>query len=275
MKSLSPFLFLFGFVLLLSACGGNEEVATVDPAPVQPTDSAPAAAPASKGRIVWVDGLSLRESPSLTAKRVAKMKNGEVVKLTGQKSDENENAVLRGVLYSEPWYELTTEDGKQGWAHGGGLKGNREVKGNRPLTDTKFNFPYFGEFDLSGWKKTGPTSTSAGDFDYTTTTYVGDGQRLSITTTGTESGSEYGYNFDYLLQNSRGDTLKTRYFSYNNDIREIEEVVVDYMGAEPTQHRRTQSVSTAYQQLKGYPLMARGEWKSQPLSEVGKEDFEI
>ncbi len=52
------------------------------------------------------------------------------------------------------WYKVRTSDGKEGWVFGGAVKQENEIKGNDIITKEKFDFPYFGKFDLSSWSKT-------------------------------------------------------------------------------------------------------------------------
>ena len=72
---------------------------------------------------VQVEDLLVRDEPHLEGDAVARLDEGERVKLTGNYSFHYDDVELRGVAYSALWYEVAvdTED-EFGWVYGGGIE---------------------------------------------------------------------------------------------------------------------------------------------------------
>jgi hypothetical protein len=103
----------------------------------------------------WVDRLNIRQTPALSGEVVANVAKNVGLEFTGEQAEKLETIVLRGVAYQDTWLKVITPDGKEGWVFGGAVRREGEPKGNGPITDTEFDFPIFGKYDLSEWKKTG------------------------------------------------------------------------------------------------------------------------
>jgi hypothetical protein len=154
---------LICLILLLNACGDNAPV-TTDAAP-KPKDSTaqlaefapkpPAAGSYSAGDLLypWVDQLNVREAPNTEAKRIGKALKGQSITLSGEKTEKRETFVLRGVAYDDYWIKVTTKDKTEGWVFAAALKREGDYKGNAVISDTRFNFQAFGDFDLNERKK--------------------------------------------------------------------------------------------------------------------------
>ena len=238
------------------ATGGSEAPLTI-PAP------APAPVADDGIRYAWVDYLNLRDAPSTQGKVLSSLRTTDRLSLTGKESPEAESVILRGKLYREPWYEVTTEKDRKGWVFGGALKKQDEKKGNPPLSVTRFNYPYFGDFDLSRWEeRDAPAGEESGDYAITRSRYEGDGQVLDIT----EGEGEYGYYIEHALKNQRGQPLKTRLLLYDNNSLTVMEKITDYMERQPVTYRRSLMVDKPYQALKGKILLLDGAMK-QTISE--------
>lgn len=211
----------------------------------------------------WVDKLNIRDKASLKGKAITSVDSDDALEFTGTKSGKAETIVLRGVAYNDLFYKIVTKDGKEGWVYGGAVKRKREEKGNDPITDTKFDFPYFGSYDLSEWKKI--SSKSEGEeTDITITTYQKGNQYLEVTKA---DRGEFYYGYDYKLMDKSKKILKERNFSFSvdMDLREISETVKDYTQSTPQQYSRTQKLDVHFYQLKPRPIMALGNWSVKPL----------
>jgi len=81
--------------------------------------------------ITKVDKLNLRGQPSKASQVLAQVAEGTIVEGTGQLSANKEEAVFRGISWTEPYHAITFPLGTQSvaWAHGGALQpiyaGNR------------------------------------------------------------------------------------------------------------------------------------------------------
>lgn len=261
---------LFATVLSLVACGGNDNATTdnTTPSSVVSEESTPYTAQSdapqnSPARYPWVTNLNIRSTPNTGGEVVATVQPTDELEVL-ETSDKKEQLVLRGVLYDEAWLKVKTPEGKEGWVFGGAVKRPDEAKGNDPIEKNKFSFPVFGQYDLRQWRmlREGPLD-SEGDFDMEEAVYTSGGQTLTITS----YDGEYGYGYIYELKGRSGDILKKRQFSYNNDVREMEEVVSDYTSTPPKEYRRMQKVTQSSFQIKSKPMMVRGEWTEQLLSE--------
>ena len=112
----------------------------------------------------WVDKLNIRDTPKLEGKTIASVDNQEALEFTGEKSRQSETIVLRGVAYDEPSLKVITSDQKEGWVFGGAVKRKGEDKGNGLMTETDFDLPYFGRFDLKDWTRQ-PSKAGADEGD--------------------------------------------------------------------------------------------------------------
>lgn len=268
-------LLLFSILMLLTACGGNDSAATTEDAAdsTTPTEestpySAQTDAPVSSAlRYPWVINLNIRSAPNTGGEVVATAQPGDGLEVL-ETANKSEQIVLRGVLYDEAWVKVKTPDGKEGWVFGGAIKRPDEAKGNDPIEPTKFSFPVFGQYDLSQWRKVKEgLIDSEGDFDKEEAVYTNGGQTLTITS----YDGEYGYGYIYELTGSDGKMLKKRRFSYSNDGHEMEETVADYTSSPPKEYSRRQTVQSSARQLNAKPMMVRGEWTQQVLSEDAAE----
>jgi len=68
-----------------------------------------------------VENLSVRSQPSLKAKRISSLKEGERVFNLGRRSNKVISVELRGRQTWGPFYLVQTRKGKQGWVYGGAL----------------------------------------------------------------------------------------------------------------------------------------------------------
>lgn len=70
----------------------------------------------------WVDKLRLRAEPKTESEIVKELSEGEELAFDGLKTDFTKKVNLRGTVYDEPWLNVKTTDGKEGWVYGGGVK---------------------------------------------------------------------------------------------------------------------------------------------------------
>ncbi|MEM8585380.1 MAG: SH3 domain-containing protein [Bacteroidota bacterium] len=214
----------------------------------------------------WVDRLNLRTAANTGSEVVTKLSSDTPLQPTGNQTDRQESIVLRGVLYTEPWLEVRTPDGQTGWVFGGAVKTEGEPKGNDPISDSKFAFPIFGDYDLSEWGNMGiDTDDEEGDFDRSTKYYSNGPMQLAI-----ESyEGEYGYGYTYRLVRGNGQLLKQRTFRFTNvgDPKVMTEEVIDYTDDPAMRYVREQTVAMAYQRLNARPMMVNGYWESKPYNQ--------
>ena len=214
----------------------------------------------------WVDKLNIRDTPSLKGRSVTSAQSDEALTYKGEKSDKTEMIVLRGVLYDEPWLKVETKNGEEGWVFGGAVKAPNESKGNEIISDTDFDFPHFGNFDLKEWKNLGTKDESGGDADINTTTYKR--RSLTLEFSKVEVG-EYGYQRLYKLIDANGKIVKERAFKHMADYQfgEMIEEVKDYTVSPAVRYKRSQIINKHYSQLNSLPLMVNGDWVQSELTE--------
>ena len=216
----------------------------------------------------WVDKLNIRDQSGTEGKVIASVNSGDALELTNTKSGKMETIVLRGVAYEDYWYKVRTSDGKEGWVFGGAIKQKNETKGNPPMTKEKFDFPYFGKYDLSGLGKTGPTDVSESEeMDESLVSYHKDDEILKIFTWDM---GDMGYGYRYLLQDGNEEDLilKEREISFSPGFDQpntISEIVKDYTQKPAKQYSRIQKINASRIDLKPFPLMASGSWKEEML----------
>jgi hypothetical protein len=112
-------LFFFALAILSAVSCQNEPKVSASAMP---------SAPASPKPEVYiytavVDKLNLRDQPNKNGKVVAQFAEGDFAEGTGVLSKNKEEATLRGILYNEPYLQLTTTtpEQHQGWAYRPGL----------------------------------------------------------------------------------------------------------------------------------------------------------
>ena len=216
----------------------------------------------------WVDKLNIRDQASTKGKSIASVNSGDALELTDTKSEKMETVVLRGVAYEDYWYKVRTSDGKEGWVFGGAVKQKNEIKGNDLMTKEKFDFPYFGKYDLSGWGNTGPMDVSEDDeMDRSLVSYKKGDQILKIETWDM---GDMGYGYHYILQDGKEEDLilKERKISFSPGFDQpntISEIVKDYTQSPAKQYSRIQKINVSPSDLKPFPLMAKGSWKEEML----------
>lgn len=263
---------LFSLFLLLAACGPAEQPATEEATPPVETFPAPAPAPAKEvqGPLkagdeleTWVDRINIRESASTAAKVVARIPNGEPMKFTGEQSGKKDVILLRSVVYEEPWLQVTTKDGQEGWVFGGAVKRPDEQKGNQVITATNLDFPYFGRYDLSDWKALDTASESGGDAESNTKRYQKGAQIMSIRETDM---GDYGYSYNYQLMDVEKRVLLERELSFQADMDMLlTETVTNHIESPAVEYKRSENLSKHPAQLGGRPLLVSGEWMKSEL----------
>ena len=228
----------------------------------KPTDTftPPPAFEAKDMLYTWVDKLNLRENPDLNAKVITTVDSDEAVEVIGDKSNKRSTYVLRGVAYVDHWYKVKTKAGDEGWIFGGAVKRKNEKKGNAPITEMKFDFPYFGSFDLSEWKNKGTKVDPETETDIETTVFETDDRILEFTEV---DRGEYYYGYIYKLMDSNKKVLKQRNFDFWADVDygELKEEVRDFSTDPATVYYRTQELGRGFYKLNARPMMAYGAWK--------------
>ncbi|WP_298418371.1 SH3 domain-containing protein [uncultured Kordia sp.] len=225
---------------------------------------------------VWVDNINVRKTPNTKGKVIGTYKPQEI-KFTGTISENKDIIVLRSVVYDDYWLKVTTKGNKKGWVYGGAVKNEGDDIGNEIITDEQFDFIHFGKFDLTTWKNISIKNEEAGDAETQITTYHKDGKILEISKS--EFG-EYGYEYRYVLKDSKHNILKEREFyfmvdggAYENRVMELIEIVKDYTNK--VQYTRSQKTSKHFMQMNAKPLMVNGVWESVLLSTENKTESEV
>ena len=264
----SKFLFVFLIsAFLFCSCGNNSsEVGQSEETTIEETTEENIAPPSedmttlkeNEKVYAWVDRLNIRDAANTSGKRVAAATEQEALEFTGEKSNNTEIIVLRGVAYNEPWLKVKTNDGKEGWVFGGAVKREGETKGNDPISDDRFFYPHFGRFDLSTWEKVASKDESGGDAEIDISNYKKGRRMLEITRTDV---GEYGYSRYYKLMENNGKVLKIRDFEFVADgLNELNETVNVYTSNPPTKYSRSQKLDKHVILLNGRPLMVNGTW---------------
>lgn len=214
----------------------------------------------------WVDKLNIRDTPSLKGKTITTVQSNDALEFTGDKSKNTEEIVLRGVAYDDAWLKVVTPDKKEGWVYGGAVKRKEEQRGNSPITDTQFDFPHFGKYDLSSWKKLG-TKEEGEEVDYIITTYQKGNRILEVTKSDM---GEFYYGYTYKLMDDKKNILKVRNFDFSADVdtRTLTEKVEDFSSTPTKVFTRTQKLKTHFYSLNARPLMLRGNWSETNLTQA-------
>ena len=214
-------------------------------------------------RYAWVDNFNIRNEANADAEIVVEIQPKDVLMLTGNTSEKKESIVLRGALYEDYWVEVKTEAGKQGWVFAGAIKKENEKKGNAEITDTKFSFENFGDYDLSKLTLISTEDSSGGDAEGETLVYgippndQLDGPSLAITRT---SLGEYGYSVTHQLRGQNGRVIKTRNFNFSNDVREISVEIIPGPNYPKRIYSKVQKINVSSFGLKSKPILVLGEW---------------
>lgn len=95
---------------------------------------------------VLVEGLRLREHPTLNAKIIDGLNEKTPLVYLNEKTNFTEEITLRGVNYNEAWYKVSFKD-KIGWVYGGGIskiqpKKNKSKKSKFPIPTKKYKSNY-------------------------------------------------------------------------------------------------------------------------------------
>lgn len=258
------------------SCGSNESSTSgstsMDQGPKTQDQSAIAAAPeptpfvAKDFLYACVDQLNIRATPDSKGVSITSVQSDDALEFTGERSKTTESIVLRGVLYEEFWVKVISPDQKTGWVYGGAVKRKTENKGNAIITDTKFDFPYFGNFDLSTWKKLPTTEREVGDASTITTSYQKGNQLIEIDKSDL---GDYGYSRTYRLMDANKNMLKERAFRFiaDGNFMEMTETVNDYTSNPARQYERKQIPKKYFTGLNANPEMVNGTWKEVPLEQ--------
>ena len=216
----------------------------------------------------WVDKLNIRSEPNTKGAVIASVESGYALALTDTKSEKMESIVLRGVAYHDYWYKVRTAEGKEGWIFGGAVKQKNEQKGNAILSKEKFDFPYFGAFDLSDWKKLEAKNFGGGDVEGITNSYQKGNRILEISESDM---GDYGYSYSQKLMDANKKILKARDFSLSpsmeqNEKNKLIEEVKDFTQNPSKKYSRVQELNAPSYSLKPKPVMAFGNWKIESLN---------
>lgn len=76
----------------------------------------------SSDLVVWVDKLNLRKQPNLDSEVIALLNEGTKLKFNGVVSKKKIRVRLRGNIYTDFFYKVKTNQGKEGWVHGGAIR---------------------------------------------------------------------------------------------------------------------------------------------------------
>lgn len=113
LKCFSSFIFLV--VVLFFSCKNDSSGDSDKSVKVLPQDTL-------TRMVVALDNLRLRAAPGTDQSTVAELREGAELETTGAISPLKTSILIRGVQREEPWVEVKTSDGVQGWIFGGGVK---------------------------------------------------------------------------------------------------------------------------------------------------------
>ncbi len=254
------------FLLLLTlGCGDSPpptSVAVTSDLPLRDSlvmEPAPPPLVAGDELTAWVDGLFIRAAPETKAEILLQVSGGTPLTYTGKASDLGETIVLRGTAFRQPWLEVRTADGTEGWVFAGALQRPGEEKGPGYRGPEQFEFAHFGTYDLSEWQLKGTKATSGGDAENTIAVYTVGSSQLTIRQTDI---GDYGYEREFTFGDTLGNVHKKREFRFQvNPELALFETVTDYLIVPTRQYRRTQAMEKHFQQLNARPEMADGPWE--------------
>lgn len=116
-----PILLLLSGFFLFGACQ-NKNAETNQPQQVAPpANSPPRNTSAPAVLFPNIDHLRLRAEPTTTSKVVASLRLGDTLFPTGTLSAFTSEIILRGIRFKEPWVQVKTSAGSEGWVFGGAL----------------------------------------------------------------------------------------------------------------------------------------------------------
>lgn len=208
----------------------------------------------------WVDGLFLRAEPDKKSEILLQVSQGSPLTYTGRASDLGETIVLRGTAFREPWLQVVTTDGIQGWVFGGALERPGESKGMGYRGPEEFEFAHFGTYDLTDWTTLESRESSGGDAVSTITVYQRDHAQLTVRQTDM---GDYGYERAYTLTDTLGRVLKTREFRLETAPEvKLVEIVTDFQRPPPRQYRRSQVLENGTYNTASRPEMVYGPWEA-------------
>ncbi len=107
--------FIVLLVLLVFSCKNNTSDNSDKAAKVLPQDTL-------TRMVVNLEIINLRAEPGTDQPVVAELKHGTELETTGAISPVNTSQMINGMRREEPWVEVKTADGTQGWIFGGGVK---------------------------------------------------------------------------------------------------------------------------------------------------------
>ncbi len=268
-------LYLIFLSVTFLSCGGETTNPTTPGSAVKADTIAPPADLPRGGStlIAWVDRLNVRDAPSSSGKVVATLPEKATLTTTGEVSSSEQTVLLRGVVYREPWYEVTTAEGVTGWVFGGAVKAEGEEKGNPAISADRFTLPYFGTFNLSEWEKLEDRETEGGDATTRLRRYRRGPRTLELEEV---SVGEYGYQNNYrLLLDGRPQLTRRFAFVVDTDGQDfynyLTESVVNHLAEPPVEHYRRQEAGEHYVEMGGRPVMANGPWEERPYPSEPEE----
>lgn len=256
--------FLIGTLFLAGCFGDATPEAETAAAPVAsaidslPPPPAPPALATGETVRAWVDGLFIRARPERGGTIVAQVTADSPLKYTGKRSDSTETIVLRGMAFQEPWLQVRTDDGDEGWVFGGAVTREGEPRGAGYRGEEQFSFPAFGDFDLREWDKQPPFETSTKESKSVIRIYQQGDRRLAVKRTQRDDGT---YGRLYTLTTMDGRLLRTRELQYvERPKRALIETVTDYSLQPQETQRRYQLLDRPAADLNARPEIAYGEW---------------
>ena len=126
-------LLLLLIVWLVPRCGGGNKNSVNTPVDSLATQSTPqqtneqtqntSIANTGVGKVfASADTLNVRAQPYLNSPVIDRIMRGNEMFFIGQKSDFKQKIRLEGIDYNEPWVKIRTQEGKEGWVFGGGVR---------------------------------------------------------------------------------------------------------------------------------------------------------
>ena len=211
----------------------------------------------------WVDVVNIREEPNLKSDAVGTVAEGTILAWTGKKSESTNSIELRGNEFTDYWYELESiqnENPAKAWVFGGAIivPGENNEGKNIALIEA-LDFPHFGKFNLSTWKKESARTIEEGDAESTNQPYSKEDQILEIDKYDV---GEYGLGIYYTLFDENKKELKKRTLSFEREERKLTEEVIDFTVSPPKTYTRSQILKDLNPwEHKNLPISVKGDWK--------------
>lgn len=155
----SKYPLLLLLTILLCACGSQEPASSTSAAAEAPdliatsnepetgemmaeplAEAAEDATSTAEPLYAWVSTLNVRDQPATSGAIVTTVQPQDTLLPTGKRSPQNTTLSLRGMTFNEPWLEVGTPDGKQGWVFAGTLQTANQR--NSSLLGEPENFQY-------------------------------------------------------------------------------------------------------------------------------------